>query len=134
MPPPKEKDVIFCSSPIYHELHKLTTYILKFKNQPHSKIKTDFLRAANALVTIQNGGDCDFLVLPQIPMNFQQRQIIGKQGSLLLIMAEDFRLIVFFKRSGTSKAPYMLIYLRFFAKKINKSSIFSAFPTNSKMP
>ena len=117
MPPPEEKYVIFSSSPIYHEFHKLTTYILKFKNQPHSKIKTDFLRAANALVTIQNGGDCDFLVLPQIPMNFQQRQIIGKQGSLLLIMAEDFRLIVFFKRSGTSKAPYMLIYLKFFCKK-----------------
>ena len=90
MPPPKEKDVIFCSSPIYHELHKLTTYILKFKNQPHSKIKTDFFRAGNALVAIQNGGDCDFLVLPKIPNNFQQRQIIGQQGSLLLIMAEDY--------------------------------------------
>ena len=91
MPPPEEKYVIFSSSPIYHEFHKLTTYILKFKNQPHSKIKTDFFRAGNALVAIQNGGDCDFLVLPKIPQNFQQRHIIGQQGSLLLIMAEDYR-------------------------------------------
>ena len=79
---------VFYAEPIYHERHKFTTYLLKFKLHPFNKIKTDFLRAAISLTSIQNGGDCNFLVVPKFPENGnngQPRRVQGQTGGVILI-------------------------------------------------
>ena len=84
------KPMVFHAKPLFHERNKLKTLTLKFKTNPFNKIKTDFLRAVNALLSIQDGGDCDFLVIPHFPpMNFNKK-FHAQHGRIILVVAKDF--------------------------------------------